>query len=64
MDFFLNGDKILSFTRGSKTFRDAVAASKFKDIPNFGEWPDGHILLQEHGSPVAFRNVKIRVLPN
>jgi hypothetical protein len=64
VDYYLNGKKILSFTRGSKAFRQAVAASKFKDIPDFGEWPDGHILLQEHGSPVAFRNIKIRVLPN
>ena len=44
-------------------FRDAVAKSKFKDIPGFGEWADGHILLQEHGSEASFRNVKIRELP-
>jgi Domain of Unknown Function (DUF1080) len=62
VDYYLNGDKILSFTRGSKAFRAAVAASKFKDIPNFGEWPAGHILLQEHGSEAAFRNIKIREL--
>ena len=37
--------------------------SKFKNIPGFGEWADGHILLQEHGSEVSFRNVKIRELP-
>lgn len=63
VQYWLNGKKILSFTRGSKAFRQAVADSKFKDIPDFGEWPDGHILLQEHGSPVSFRNIKIRVLP-
>ncbi len=62
VDYYLNGEKILSFTRGSKAFRAAVAASKFKDIPNFGEWPDGHILLQEHGSEAVFRNIKIREL--
>jgi len=62
VEHWLNGRKILEYERGSDAFRAAVAASKFKDIPNFGEWTDGHILLQEHGSAVAFRNVKIRVL--
>jgi len=62
VEFWLNGEKILEFERGSAAFREAVALSKFKDIPDFGEWADGHILLQEHGSEVSFRNVKIRVL--
>jgi len=59
---WLNGRKILEYDRGSAAFRDAVAKSKFKNIPGFGEWADGHILLQEHGSEVSFRNVKIRLL--
>ena len=63
VEFWLNGQKTVTFERGSAAFLDAVAKSKFKDIPDFGEWADGHILLQEHGSEVSFRNVKIRQLP-
>jgi hypothetical protein len=63
VEFWLNGEKTVTFERGSPEFRQAVAQSKFKDIPDFGEWADGHILLQEHGSVVSFRNVKIRELP-
>ncbi len=63
VEYWLNGKKILSYTRGSAAFRKAVAGSKYKDIPGFGEWADGHILFQEHGNEVSFRNLKIRVLP-
>ena len=62
VEFWLNGQKTVAFERGSEDFRAHVAESKFKNIPNFGEWADGHILLQEHGNEVSFRNVKIRVL--
>lgn len=63
VEFWLNGRKTVEFERGSNAFRTAVAQSKFKNIPDFGEWPDGHILLQEHGSTVGFRAIKLRELP-
>jgi hypothetical protein len=63
VEFWLNGKMTVEFDRGSEAFRAAVAASKFKDIPDFGEWADGHVLLQEHGSAVSFRNIKLREMP-
>ena len=62
VEFYLNGVKTVEFERGSEDFRKRVAASKFRDIPRFGEWEDGHIMLQEHGNAVSFCNVKLRVL--
>lgn len=60
--FWLNGRKTVEFNRDTPAFRERVAASKYSGIPGFGEWPDGHILLQEHGNQVSFRNLKIREL--
>ena len=60
---WLNGVKILSFTRGSKEFTDAVSKSKFsKTFPAFGTIDKGHIMLQEHGGVASFKNIKIKLI--
>ena len=63
VEHWLNGKKILEFTRGSKAFTDSVAVSKFnKTEPPFGTVDKGKILLQEHGGVASFRSIKIRTL--
>jgi hypothetical protein len=62
IEHWLNGVKVAECDRGSSDFNARVAKSKFKDIPNFGLYEKGLLLLQDHGSVVWFRNIKIRKL--
>jgi len=62
-EHWLNGVKVLEFDRDSPAFKATVAESKFHVYPHFGEADRGYILLQDHGFPVWFRNIKIRELP-
>lgn len=63
VEHWMNGVKILEYTRGDQAFTDAVAKSKFsKAVPAFGTVEKGHILLQYHGGLVSFQNVKIKTL--
>jgi hypothetical protein len=62
VEHWINGVKVLEYSCGSETVREAVQRSKFKKVPNFGDKIPGHILLQDHHSEVWFRNIKLREL--
>jgi hypothetical protein len=57
---WLNGTPTADVSYGDDAWRKRVAASKFAKMPRFGTFPSGVIGLQDHGEPVAFRNIKVR----
>lgn len=64
VEHWLNGVKVLEYKRDDPAFRRIVAESKFKDNADFGLAEKGHILLQDHGDRVFFRNIRIREIEN
>lgn len=62
VEHWLNGVKLLEYELGSADWQARVKASKFATLPGYGRARRGHLVLQDHGDVVAFRNLRIRTL--
>lgn len=57
---WLNDVEIVTYTLGSDDWNARIKGSKFEQWPNFARVRCGHICLQDHKDPVAYRNIRIR----
>ena len=60
VEHWLNGTRVLQNELASPALQEAIDRSKFKGIERFGKPQKGHILLQDHGDRVWYRNIRIR----
>lgn len=62
LEFYLNEVNTVTTIKGDSSWNAMVAGSKFTEWPDFGTFSKGHIVLQDHGNYVAFKNIKIKIL--
>ncbi len=62
LDFFLNGENVVSTTMWDDNWNKMVANSKFKTMPGFATFRKGRVDLQDHDFTVWYRNIMIKKL--
>ncbi len=62
VEHWLNGVKVVEYELWSPDWKKKVKESKWKDYPGYGLSKTGHIALQDHGTEVYFRAIRIRPL--
>ncbi|WP_347329803.1 family 16 glycoside hydrolase [Marinimicrobium locisalis] len=62
IEHWLNGYRLVNIQMGSDVWNALIANSKFAEWDAFAATPQGHIVLQDHGDAVWFRNIKMREL--
>ena len=62
IEHWLNGLRLVETRHNTLAFRETIAASKFKRWLHYGQDSQGRVMLQDHETGVAFKEVKIRCL--
>lgn len=62
VEHWLNGQMVLSFVPWSDDWNQRRNSGKWENAPDYGKFKTGFIGLQDHGSDLAFRNIKIKRL--
>lgn len=56
----LNGEVVVEYEKYSEEWTRLRNSGKWADFPDYGKFDEGHISLQNHGTKVWYRNIKIK----
>lgn len=59
---YLNGGKIAEYEKYSDDWTQRRNSGKWSDYPDYGKYDEGNIALQNHGTKVWYRNIKLKEL--
>lgn len=62
VEHWMNGEKLLEYEQFSPDWYARLKASKFAKMPPYGRHMRGHLVLQDHGNLVTYRNIRIKSL--
>ena len=62
VEHWLNGKIILSFFKDSDDWNKKRNSKIFRDKTDYGKFKKGYIALQDHDTPIWFRNIRIKKL--
>ncbi len=61
-EYWLNGEKVVEFVPWSDDWNQRRNSGKWDAYPDYGLFKSGKLCLQDHGSKIWFRNIKIKEL--
>jgi hypothetical protein len=56
----LNGVLVAEYEKYSEDWKQRRNSGKWADYPDYGKYDEGHISLQNHGTQVWYRNIKLK----
>lgn len=58
----LNGKIVVRYIKNSEEWKKLRNSGKWSNYPDYGKYDEGYISLQNHGTKVWFRNIKLKEL--
>ncbi len=62
VEHWLNGEKVVQYEVGTPDFSAHLKTSRYWATPEWGRAARGHLCLQDYGSALEYRNIKVRVI--